>query len=292
MIDVGEYVEYNRSRPGEIWNLPIDHWSPSSLDMLRRCPYQWQQRYLKGRKERPGEAPTLGSAVHRGIEFNYTQKVDSHDDLALEDVLGWYAEVGYPEAIAEAQEKAGLEIAWDTDFERARARGQGMLVEYQNRVAPRIQPLAVESEISVDFGLAVPIIGRFDAVRSHAVIDIKTGKKKQTEPKASWRIQAAVYGEAVGKPVEFHSVSAGIKPNGSSGIVTVLTPLEAEGLLVQPSDAEREEMKRSLQTLSAMACLFMAMHGPDEDWPTLGRFHDWACSYCGYRAGCPAWRTS
>jgi len=291
VIDAAEYLQATSDATDAAWNLPIDHWSPSSLAMLHRCPYQWQQRYLRGLKERPGEALTTGTAVHSGIERNFEQKIQTHDDLGLIELLDWYHDAGFPYACTDQQERSGMEIQWDTSFDQARKRGAVMLQEYHGGVSPRIQPLAVESEISVDFGLAVPIIGRFDVVRPHGVIDIKTGKAKQSKPKESWRIQAAVYSEATGKPVEFHSISAGVRRDGTTGSVSVTTPLEAEDLLVHPSKPEREELRRSLQTMSAVACLYMSIYGPDEDWPTLGRFHTWACDYCGYRSGCPAWRS-
>ena len=36
----------------------------------------------------------------------------------------------------------------------------------------------------------------------------------------------------------------------------------------------------------------MEQYGPDEPWPTTGRFHTWACDYCGFRGDCPAWKGS
>ena len=268
------------------WNLPINHWSPSSLAMLHRCPYQWQQRYIHGRKERPGESPVIGSAVHAAIERNFGQKIDTHEDLPIISLLDWYAEEAFPSIAVSEEEKSGAEIVWDTSPDKARARGKVMLAEYHGSVAPRIQPTAVETKIEVDMGVPVPVEGRFDIERPAGTIDVKTGKSKTTKPKEAWRIQAAVYGEATEKPVEFHSVSATVK----TGQVNVVTPLEAEALLVHPTRREREEIRRSIRTLSALAVFYMDMYGPDEDWPTLGRLHTWACDYCGFRPTCPAWQ--
>jgi hypothetical protein len=73
--------------------------------------------------------------------------------------------------------------------------------------------------------------------------------------------------------------------------VSIVTPLEEPALLCAPTVVEREAQIKTLHQLSSMACFYMATLGPDEPWPTLGRFHDWACSYCGFRNDCPAWRT-
>lgn len=269
------------------WNLGeyLNHWSPSSLAMLRRCPYQWQQRYILGRKERPGQARVVGSAVHAGLELNFEQKIKSHEDIPTVELLTWFSDEGWGSTIKAEQEAAGEEVLWDDQPDEAMYRGKLMLGAYRNTVAPRIQPTATESEIEVDFGLPVPVIGRFDLERAESVIDFKTGKRTQKKPKEDWRIQAAVYGEARKRPVEFHSITV----TAAKGTVTIVTPLEEEALLVNPSELERRRMVADLRAVSTEACLYMSIFGPDEPWPTHGRFHTWACDYCGFRAGCPAW---
>lgn len=269
------------------WNLPLDHLSPSSLSMIRRCPRQFQERYLHGRKERPAEAPVIGTAVHAGLERNFAQKIESHTDLPTHELLDWFMDEGFAATVLKEQEKSGSDIFWSSDPEAARGRGKKMLGEYSNVVSPRIQPLGVEGSIEVDLGLPVPVVGRFDLLRESSTIDWKTGKSAKRKPQESWRIQAAVYGEATGKPVEFHSISATEK-----GTVTIVTPLEAEALLVQPNERERDQIRRTVQAIGAEAVFYMKLYGPDETWPTHGRFHDWACGYCGFRNDCPAWEDS
>jgi RecB family exonuclease len=288
LLDLSGYttlIEQERIAPPE-WNLPIEHWSPSSLTMLRRCPYQWQERYLKGKKTRPAEAPVMGTAVHAAFERNFGQKIETHEDLPMVDLLDWYMSEGFAQVVYDEQEKALEEVQWDTGPEETRQRGYQIVAAYQKIVAPRIQPLQVETKISVDMGAPVPVEGRFDVEREESMIDYKTGKRAKNKPDESWRFQGAVYMEAVGKPVEFHSLSASETKNA----VTIVTPLESSELLVAPSDAERAEMRRTIRAISMEACLYMEKYGPDESWPTHGRFHSWACNYCGFRPNCPAWR--
>jgi PD-(D/E)XK nuclease superfamily protein len=287
-LDLSQYTRRTvRTASVDLWNLDfLDHWSPSSLAMLQRCPRAWQQRYVHGRKERPAEAPVIGSAVHTAIEQNFRQKIESHEDLPPIDLLDSYQEEIFPRTILEEQERAGVEILWDTSPDKARSRGRVMLSEYHGEVAPRIQPEAVELRVETNLGLPVPVVGRFDVRRSNSVIDVKTGKQATSKPKESWRIQAAVYGHAENKPVEFHSLAATPK----TGKVTITTPRESEEMLVHPTLAERLEIIRSIKALSDLACFFMAKYGPDVDWPTLGTLHSWACGYCGYIKDCPAWQ--
>jgi len=268
----------------ERFTVPVDHVSPSSLGMLSRCAFQYWRRYILGEKERPGEALVVGSAMHAGLERNFTQKVETHVDLPMVELLDWYDDEGWPWSVNDEQEKTGQEILWKDAPDSARGRGRTMLSAYHHNVAPRIQPIGVEGMVEVDFGLAVPVIGRYDILRESSVIDLKTGQRAQKKPKESWRIQAAIYGEATGRPVEFHQITATDK-----GTPSITTPLENESMLSQPTMREREHMRISLRWLSAMACFYMEKLGPDEDWPTHGRFHDWACNWCGYRYNCPAW---
>jgi CRISPR/Cas system-associated exonuclease Cas4 (RecB family) len=267
------------------FNLPIQHWSPSSLSKLQRCPRQWQEYYIHGRRERPGESILVGSAVHSAVEMNFGQKIESHEDVAITELLDYYGST-FPVIVEREQERAGEEAKWDTTPARAQERGKAILAGYQSQVAGRIQPLAVETAISIDLGLGVPIEGRFDVEREDSVIDLKSGKKATYKPKEDWRIQAVVYGAAKNKPVEFHSATASAVTNK----VTIVTPLEAEAMLLQPSVREREELLRTLKALAALATSYMAEYGPDEPWPTMGVYHAWACDYCGYRNDCPAWQ--
>src|SRR3954464_1428880 len=118
MLDISQYrlptdavrAMVEHSLQSAEWNLPIDHWSPSSLSMLRRCPYQWQQRYIHGRKERPAEAPVVGPAVHAALERNFAQKIESHVDIPTADLIEWFNDAGWEGVLAKEQENRGSEI--------------------------------------------------------------------------------------------------------------------------------------------------------------------------------------
>jgi RecB family exonuclease len=285
LLDIASYVSVEEAPE---WNLGeyVDHLSPSAVSTLRRCPFQYQERYIKGKKQRPAEAPVMGSSVHRAFERNFGQKIETHEDIELVDLLDWYMSEGFAVTCFEEQEKAGEEILWDTTAEDTRQRGYQIVAAYQKIVSPRIQPIAVETKISVDLGAPVPIVGIFDLEREETMIDYKTGKRAKRTPDESWRFQGAVYMEARGKPVEFHSLSA----TDTSKAVTIVTPLESEALLVAPTELERAEIRRTIRAVAAEACFYMDRYGPDEPWPTHGRFHSWACNYCGFRPNCPAWQ--
>lgn len=289
-LDVTQYLDADPVVEEE-WVLPIEHLSASSLGMLARCPEQWRQRYVLGRKERPGEALVIGTAVHVTAEHNFRQKIDSHEDIPFDTLVQWYDDVGFPTAITEREEK-GEEVLWDTDPDGARKRGRAITKAYHMpvgdfpSVSQRIQPLSVETRVEADFDLPVPVIGFADVFIEGRVIDIKTGKAARREPKPEWWIQSAVYGTITGLPLDFHCVSATTKEFRA----TVNTPLQYPDLSVWLSDPERDEAKRYVRSMAWMADHFMRTLGPDAPWPTWGRGHPWACNWCAFKVGCPAWK--
>jgi PD-(D/E)XK nuclease superfamily protein len=293
-LDISQYLD---AEPvvRERWLLPIEHLSASSLGMLARCPEQFRQRYVLGKKERPGEALVIGTAVHKTAEENFRQKIESHEDLPASWLIQWYDDVGFPLALEERQEK-GEEVAWDTDPEGARKRGRAITTAYHTSYesadghhpspASRVQPLTVETRVEADFGLPVPIIGYADVETEQTVIDIKTSKTARRQIKPEWRIQGAVYSTITLKPIDFHCVSASEKQFRA----TVFTPLEAPDLSLWLPPEARAETQRNVRAMAWMAHHFMETLGPDDPWPTTGQVHPWACSWCAFKPDCPAWK--
>ena len=279
-LDISQYLENQRT-----WTLPIEHLSSTSLGMLARCPEQFRNRYVLGRKERPGEALVIGTAVHLAAEENFAQKVESGEDISLPDMEAFYQDVAFPQAISEREEQ-GDEIAWDTGPDGARKRGRAITLGYHLQVSPRVLPISVETRVEADFGLPVPVIGYADIRTADEVIDIKTGNKARRQIKPEWRIQSAVYSTITEQPVDFHCVSATQKDFRA----TVNTPLESPELSVWLPPEAREETKRNVRVMAGMALAFMEQIGPDHPWPTTGMVHPWACNYCGFKPGCPAWK--
>jgi hypothetical protein len=263
----------------------LDHISPSMTNKFSDCPEAGRQRYILNTPERPAEAPLIGSAVHLAVERNMRQKIESHVDLPIAELLDWYDDEGFAGHVAGEQEKSGLEVEWDSSEEDAKTRGRLMLGEYHNKECPKIQPTAVEGKFSVPMGMPVPIEGRFDILCADRAIDLKTGKQKTTKPKAAWLIQAAIYQFATGLPVEFHTVSCSVKNHQ----VAIVTPLDSEALYLNQTISEVEAIQHVVRTVMWDALHYMRVYGPDTAWPTRGRFHMFACDYCSFKPSCPAW---
>lgn len=286
-LDIAQYARSEAKVAGALpWpdGLP-DHLSASQLAMAQRCLEQYRCRYVLGMKERPAEAPLIGTAVHSALEINYGQKIESHEDMSTAELLDWYSEVGFPRAVVEAEQKAETEAIWDTDPEKARTRGRLMLGAYHSLVSPRVQPLSVEGSFSVDLGAPVFVVGRYDVQEMRQTIDVKTGQKKQTKPKDHWKVQGATYNIATGKPVAFHSLTA----TKVKSEVSIVTPLESEELLVNLSEPELLVVRENVRWIAAQIALCMETYGSERPWPVTGTWHSWACDWCGFRGQCPAW---
>jgi len=263
------------------------HLSASSIGMLMRCPRQFQHRYLRGEKERPGESIVIGSIFHEALNWNYKQKVVSHRDEPLADAIQFLQDEAVPKVI---EEEGGVDnIRWDSDLDTVRSDAERITGAYYRNVVPRIQPFATEQKFEVEIpGVEVPIIGYIDCQESNRVIDTKTGKQASRKVKPSWALQGRLYSFATQKPTEYHSVSRAKTP-------TIVTALESEQMVVPvPTPQQMDNLSVTVQTAAALVRYFLATIGLDEEWPTWGAIPDFSrsilpCDFCGWRDGCPAW---
>jgi hypothetical protein len=265
----------------EWWKLPNRNFSATSLSMFARCPEQFRHRYILGEKRRPGEALVIGSAFHSTAEFNFGQKIESHEDLPVAELKEHLLGAAWPEQLARQQEDAGVEIEWDTKEGDCLDRTIAM-VDLYAEVSPRIQPLAVEEKLDIAVGLPITLIGYTDVRTEHSIIDLKTTKTARQSVKPDWQLQARIYGMARNLPVDFHIVSP----------KKTITPLEYADLSIFPSDAQKVTTLAMIRELGLRANQYLVEYGPFETWPTFGaineQYNKQICGYCGWSNVCPA----
>ena len=149
-----------------------EHLSASQVNTYLTCPLQHFWRYHKHRKIPPKSAMSLSKSLHFGIEGNYRQKVESHQDLPLDDVL---------DKFSTDFDFRKHETLWAKDEKPPKVKDEGvwLLSLYHQTVAPKVQPLHVEDSFEVPFeNFDVPLVGRLDLVDdSHLIIDHKTSGK-------------------------------------------------------------------------------------------------------------------
>jgi PD-(D/E)XK nuclease superfamily len=281
-------VEAPRPEPTTLLGQHLHHLSASSLGMVMRCPRQFQQRYIFGRKQRPGESIVIGSFFHETLDANYKQKIASHEDRPLAEMIQFLQDEAVPKVI---EESGGVdEIQWDSDLDTARSDATRITTGYYKGVVPRIQPVATEERFEMFFpGVEIPVIGFVDVRDATRILDTKTGKQAVRKVKPSWQLQGRLYAQARKLPVEYHSISRAKVP-------TIVTALESEDMVVAPPTvSQAKNMEHTVKAAADYIEYLLAAYGPDEEWPALGAVPDFSrtilpCNFCGYRDDpCPAW---
>lgn len=168
--------------------MQIDHLSATAINMYLRCPQQYYFRYCEGMKSPPGAALTLGLSFHRGTAKNYEQKIETHEDLPIDDVLDVFS----------TQFDAGAhDTVWVENEKPGDIKDSGIvtLKEYQRVLAPTVQPVAVEQKFNLSFKKKdYKFVGYVDLVDDQdVIIETKTTGKKPAEPKFDHTLQLTAY---------------------------------------------------------------------------------------------------
>lgn len=270
----------------------LDHISASSLKMAVRCEEQWRQRYILGKKEAPALAMLAGRADHGAIEKSMHQKVETKEDLPIPVVKDTFLEllesdVDWHGGLNELEVKGAQTPAERMKvYDDLRREGPEVVAAYQRLASPHVQPLTVEQEFRLKVpGLPVEVLGYIDLTAEgegpgeRRIIDRKRRARKTLKIEPEWSIQAEIYQLVVPAPHEWHLS------------VTTKTPQIVFG---EPELTQRvprfERSERLLQQLVAKIGWLYMRFGPDEPWPTSGKLHPWACSYCGFRDDCWGWQ--
>ena len=113
--------------------------SASSVGTFLRCGYQWYAAYVLRIKSPPSVKQVLGIAAHDAVELNYRQKVETHLDLPVTEVIDSFSD-SYDRQVIDVDDP-------DEDPGKAKDSGVGLVRLYHTEVAPPIQPEYVEQEV-------------------------------------------------------------------------------------------------------------------------------------------------
>lgn len=263
------------------WPPDLDHVSASSLTMFARCPEQWRQRYCLGKISPPAAATIIGRADHHAIATNFEQKIESHDDLPVNEVLDVYLDTfddqlemsGGPTEIDFGKKRLTGEDAKKAAG-KAKDDGAAIVSTYSASVAPSVQPTGVELRFHVETPeLPVRIDGYIDVETAEGLIERKTGRRSMSEPAPDWIIQARLYQLAKPRPLQWH-----------------LSVMKKEPEVVMLPQAHDERRSRTALGLAQQSIrtigFFYSLYGPEQAWPGA-LTHPWACGYCAYKPSCP-----
>lgn len=144
--------------------------SASSVNTFLRCAKQWEYAYVYRLKRPPRVKQIVGIAAHAAVEINYRQKIDTYEDLPLDDVNDAFA-TSY-DALATEVEKP------EEDPGKAKDSGVLAVTEYQKKVAPKVQPLFAEEVLTFEID-GIPYSGIVDVIdHEERIRDLKvTGRR-------------------------------------------------------------------------------------------------------------------
>lgn len=265
--------------------------------MAARCPEQWRQRYVLGRKTPPAAAMIAGRADHTAIEHSMVQKIETHEDLPVGEVQEMFATI-FDQELEESGGFREVEVRNGSEILKGKAEklaqlgkikdsGVKYVAGYHTQVSPHVQPIAVEEEFDLRVAdLPVRVTGRIDLVAAppttpsaSVIIDRKRTGRASATPQPEWKIQAGIYQLARPLPHEWHiTVTQGagryLLPTGGK-----------DDPLTQPVGS-RLKAERTLAHIVGEVGYYYRRYGPDDNWPARGLLHPWACGFCGYKPGC------
>ena len=190
----------------------IDHISPTQINMILRCPKQWEFRYVKGLKLPPSGAMVLGSAYHEGIaeSFRYViaegqQATYPHTlDIALDAFDTTFERIKSEHMVREDDEDMPFdEIKWEEAPGKLKDIGVRLVTYYEEFTAPTITPIAVEQKEFI-IVTDVPIHMVVDLETEQKLVDHKVKGRRFSESDLAQDIQATAYWMAKDKQLEFH----------------------------------------------------------------------------------------
>lgn len=160
--------------------------SPSSVNNFLDCSMRWYYRKVLRLPETRGAALGLGTAVHAALGENFRQKIETRQDLPVDDVRALYIR-----ALVEQLDEIRLQP--DESADDLKDCGETMVRVYMDRAAAAIVPAAVEEPVEGLIG-DVAVHGYID-IRDvdGRVIDIKTARRAPGAMSVAHKLQVSTY---------------------------------------------------------------------------------------------------
>ena len=178
----------------------LDHISHSQISTWLRCPRQWEFRYVRGLKEPPSGALIEGGSYHSTLEVNFKQKINTHEDMILDDCLDVYSDewdkrVSREEYIDWGKLRAG----------QIKDEGASLVSEYMASTSTFVQPVTVEETVVTEIA-GVRFVCIIDIIDSRKiVIDHKTSARKFSQIDVDMDIQASAEAFVLNRPIMFQN---------------------------------------------------------------------------------------
>jgi hypothetical protein len=170
--------------------------SISRLNMMLRCPMQYQHRYIDGVIAPPGVALIVGKGTHRANASNLLNKMDSGSLLPDDEVKAIAADATKREWDAQEVALDEDEKAEGADKVKGEAIDRSVVLAslYHEHIAPAVEPTGIEETFTV----AVPssddeLTGFIDVNTEMQIRDCKTTGKSPDAEAADKSLQLTGY---------------------------------------------------------------------------------------------------
>lgn len=247
---------------------------------MLRCGEQFRRRYIENEIIPPGIAAGRGTGVHKASEINLKQKVQTRQDMPLNDLYD-AARDGYVNALAD-----GVFLSKEEQSAKNKLINEGLndclrcTKVYHESVAPRLNPVEVEKPFNIDIGLDLNLAGRMDYQDKPLVGDLKTTTRAWPKGRARNEIQPVFYSFV-------HEEETGIRPEFRYDIL--IARRNKDGKPTSEDYQEEIVMMATDKDYKALLAKFKLF----VDLLKAGVFPpcnptDWVCSekWCGYYSTC------
>ena len=242
------------------------------------CPEAYRRRYVENERMPPGIAALCGKGVHAGAQANFSQKMETYEDLHASDIVD-AAVAGFD------AELHGGEVSLDDDQV---ARGPSIVTgEARDDVAvmakfhaleqaPEYQPIMVEQRIELELTGNNSLLAIIDlADDTDRIVDFKTAKRSKQKSDADTSLQLTVYDVAF-------EAETGRKASELMLDTIVQTKKETKRQILKTTRTDRDREVLAARVDAAERLIAAGTYIPTAPG-------NWMCSlkWCGFARTCP-----
>ncbi len=160
--------------------------SPTQARTFLGCSARWWFKYGLSLPEPKTSSLAFGLAMHRALEINFRQKLESKEDLETAGMVTIFRDCW--------MEQVGQTVFREDENPRELGKlGERLIARYMAEVAPLVKPAAVEMDVQGVIG-GVAVRGRIDLLDVQGrLVDIKTASRRPSGVSWDYAFQLATY---------------------------------------------------------------------------------------------------